>query len=133
MSKPRAWHKDCYIYLHMRTNRVKIVLAMLIMSISGTAAAEFGPGVWQQMQERGNTIIRTQITGLEISDQLVVVEFSGGRTKLCSYDPAITLNDQRIATLRDAYKSGELVELGFQGPWNTCLKTISQRRTNSKG
>lgn len=100
------------------------------MSISGTVSASFGPGVWEQLQERGNTVIVSKISALEISDQMVVVEFEGGRTKLCSQDSS--LNDQRVAMLREAFQTGQLVELSFQGPWNTCLKTISQRRTNSK-
>lgn len=115
---------------HMLTNRIKLALAVILMSISGTALADFGPGVWEQLEKRGNTFVSTKITALEISDEMVIVEFEGGRAKLCSRDSS--LNDQRVATLRDAYKSGEIVELGFQGPWNTCLKTISQRRTNSK-
>lgn len=118
------------MFLLMKNKRIKIVLVMLVMSISGTVSAEFGPGVWEQLQTRGNTVIVSPITALEVSDQLVVVEFNGGRAKLCAQDSS--LNDQRVAMLREAYKSGESVELGFQGPWNTCLKTISQRRTNSK-
>lgn len=100
------------------------------MSLSGTAAAEFGPGVWEQLQTRGSTVINSQVIALEISDEVVVVEFSGGRAKLCSLDSS--LSDQRVAALREAYKSGDIVELSFQGPWNTCLKTISQRRNISK-
>ncbi len=100
------------------------------MSISGTVSASFGPGVWEQLEARGNTIVSSRISALEVSDQMVVVEFDGGRAKLCSQDSS--LNDQRVAMLREAFRSGDVVELSFQGPWNTCLKTISQRRTNSK-
>ncbi len=100
------------------------------MSISGTVSAEFAPSVWQQLQMRGVTVLESEIKSLEISDDLVVVEFSEGRAKLCGQDSYLT--DQRVVTLREALKSGERLMLGFQGPWNTCLKTISQRRTNSK-
>lgn len=114
----------------MSTRRLKIALALLVMSISGTVSASFGPGVWEQLETRGHTIVQSKILALEISDQMVVVEFDGGRTKLCATDSSLT--DQRVAMLREAFQTGATVDLAFQGPWNTCLKTISQRRTNSK-
>lgn len=107
---------------------------------SATGYADFGPSVWTQMQTNGHSRIQAKIVSLEISEMGAQVTYrqikdgdAQATTQLCapigtenyrSEEMRTSLHGERITVLREALKSGQVVELGFQGPWSPCLSSI---------
>ena len=115
------------------------LLAWFWLSTSLTAHSEYGPGVWEQMQNGSTQAIRARIESVDVSGDQAVVEYSdhsGRRTKspLCietqplpsgrSEELKAMFQNQRLEQLREARRSREVVELSFQGPWQSCLTSV---------
>jgi hypothetical protein len=111
----------------------------------GHAAEVAEPGVWEQMQFSPDRQARMVVVGLEIRGDAVTVEVAPSkrskavsRLHLCSADsqrPFDQQNDnsearraiyaqQILEVLREAYRTGRRVELGFSGPWSPCLSAV---------
>ncbi len=119
-------------------------ITLIILTLSGTAHADFAPSVWDQMQHGGAQTITARIESVDISTKFIRVGYQemvndGAKSSmnLCMESIAdhsqhegwlSAVNNQRIETLRQALKSRELVELSFQGPWSPCLSSISAKK-----
>lgn len=104
------------------------------LTISVTARADVQPGVWSQLQHNG-TRVKGKITGFDVppgraasvSYRAVGMDRPGSQTaELCrpkdSTDVTTAVEyNQQLQLVRDARKSGEIVELSINGPWNPCL------------
>jgi exosome complex RNA-binding protein Csl4 len=116
------------------------LLIGILLALSVTSRADFGPGVWDQLQNRGDIIVLAKITKLEISPSQVSVGYreivKGKKDKaglktatLCREQSTLSYanveHHQRIESLRDAYRSGEIVKLSMTGPWSPCLSSIT--------
>lgn len=108
-----------------------LLVGLIILVTQGAEAQVSEPLVWTQMQEKPNQTLRGVVKGLELNGDRVIVELASSdglkKLQLCS-DPAQIPFDRpradKIELLRDAYKSGEAVELGLTGPWSPCLNTV---------
>jgi hypothetical protein len=122
---------------------VVLMLAALLAPLVGADTS-----VWEQMQEGHTSQVRAKIKSLEINSGSVRVGFVtkvNGKdspaleyTRMCddfategipngyidSESRRAALASQRMELLRDAFKSGETVELAYKGPWNPCLQSV---------
>jgi len=128
----------------MSTRAAKTLFQLLAMTISVTAHAQFAPGVWDQLQHNGDRTIEARIEGIDISSKSVQVEYQEmvddggkGRIDLCRESVGdhsqhegwlSAVNNQRIETLRQAKRSGEIVTISMRGPWSPCLSSISVKK-----
>lgn len=120
---------------------VLFLFLALALTLSVTGRAQNGPGVWDQLQHQGERTFDARIEKLEISTRSIVVGYremvdDGGKFEiiLCSESVAdhsqhegwlSAVNNQRIETLRQAFKSRETVRISVRGPWSPCLSSIS--------
>jgi hypothetical protein len=88
------------------------------------------------MQQNANGTLKAKITRLEMTPSRVAISFKtvGKNTQaqsaeLCHKDVGLATvaveYNQQIESLRQALKSGEIVELGMQGPWGPCLSSVT--------
>lgn len=112
-----------------------VCAANLIFAASIATAEGFGPSVWDQMQHESANASTGKITSLEIGDQGIEIGVTSNgdqaTTKFCddsagsegeSYRSAQAV--ARLEILREAFKSGEKVELTYDGPWKPCLRSV---------
>lgn len=115
-----------------------VLLAMLLPAMA--CADNFGPGVFEQLQQGTLSPTLGKITSLEVGDKGIAIgvttktgrktttttttrfcdDFSGSEAE--SFRSAQTV--ARLELLREAFRSGENVELAFAGPWSPCLRSI---------
>lgn len=124
----------------MRNRISNLALGIALIAFSTAAHADFGPSVWTQMQTNGHSRVLAKVISIEISEQGAQVTYrqikegeTQGSTSLCapigtenyrSEEMRTSLHSERLMVLREALKSGQIVELGFQGPWNPCLSSV---------
>lgn len=117
---------------------------ILTMLLGLTAWADSQPGVWDQMQTGSSVAVKGKIKSLNVRANSVEIVLSQGsenltRTfKLCTEISSSTADNdffrseeqraaffhQRMESLREAYRTGQVVELGSRGPWNPCLDSV---------
>lgn len=122
------------------------VLTAVLLPTMGSAD-NFGPGVFEQLQHGTLSPTVGKITSLEVGDKGIAIgvttktgrkatttttarfcdDSSGSEAE--SFRSAQTV--ARLELLREAYKSGEIVELAFAGPWNSCIHSIRLSKKKS--
>jgi hypothetical protein len=123
---------------------MKLPLMVLAFILSGAAQAS----VWDQMQNGETSRVTGKVESLEISGGGVKVGLKQMSREMRFCDDFSTedrdngyfdsesrraaLAVERLEILRDAYKSGETVELTMKGPWNPCLQSVRLVKTPPK-
>lgn len=132
----------------------RAILLSLMIGCSIAMADGFQPSVWQQMQEGQTSTVAAKIKTIEVLDHGVSISFAkkDGRrevtetAKLCDdfstsgHDNAYFDSEERRAAffrermelIREAYKTGETVELAYRGPWNACLQSVRLSKSGKK-
>ena len=116
----------------------------LVILVGAQAWAEAQPGIWDQLQTGSRTAIRGKIKSLNVrANSVEIVLTVGARAstpslKLCTEIASASADNdffrseeqraaffhQRMESLREAYRSGQIVELGTRGPWNPCVDSV---------
>ena len=126
---------------------------ILQLSLTCFSHADVQAGVWDQLQQSGGSRTQAQIVGLEVlgnSVNVTVQKVEGKSSaretlKLCTEIASAADNDffrseeqraaffnQRMTSLREAYQSGELVQLSSKGPWSPCIQNVALLRTQKR-
>ena len=101
------------------------ILLAIALSMSLTAHADFAPSVWAQLQMRGVRTLQAKITSLEMNGSQTRVGFrEAGVSGSGHQEMDLCESLKEIELFRRAYDSGEILELGFQGPWSPCISSV---------
>lgn len=120
---------------------MKTLALFALVLFAAHAFADADPSVWEQMQTGSVTTIEGIVKGLDIRGTSVLVKIADGddgqvsthTLKLCTADSDNFRSEeeravffhQRVQSLREAYKSGESVQLSYRGPWQPCLVSVA--------
>lgn len=128
----------------LRTWAFLLLVGLYFLVTAQANASYSNPSVWEQMQFNPHRVVKAQVKAIQVDGESVKIEIASPGSKeitsviLCTnenQEPFRTngrptepvravYQAERISLLREAFKSGEAVELGFSGPWSPCLNTV---------